>query len=337
MTSPIIFCHYGNSEYLPYVMQLASEKNPEKDIILLGDDSNKWLGEKFRIKHFLFADYNGGVEIELFDRVYRVVKGSRHRNMRDKVDWVNFVFKRWFYVYNFITSENIGPFWHFDSDNLILDDLSDHESKFSGSDCTEQCEGACINGFISNRSVVYRYLKHINKLFQDDAYLAKMQSDFDLFDSEYAFTEMAAYVDFKKADNPKTMRLNSFKNDESFDDCLCHEHDMLMEYYPPLGRKIKRVFFKKGCAYAIHQKSGAVVRLVSLNMSWLSLEFYKVVLENVSDQYKPWDMPPEGATLAQICQSRYNKRFLFHKYTELMKKIKKMKKWLKKKRKSIFR
>jgi hypothetical protein len=333
--SPIIFCHFGSSEYLPFVFQMAAEKNPEKDIFLLGDASNKYLADKYNIKHRFFSDYSKGVEIELFDSVYKLVKGNRHRHIRNGVDWVNFVFKRWFYVYNFIKEEEIKSFWHFDSDNLILDSLARHEIKFSKFDCTEQCEGACMNGFIANNAVVLGYINQINRLFQDDIYLKKMQEDFDSNDPSFAFTEMAAYGQFKKCCHPATVALSSIIAGESFDDCLCHEHNMTMEYYPPLGRKIKKINFESGSAYASLGGGGQRVRMVTLNMSWLPLDFYKAVVEHTSNECRIPEALDCNATLVGICISRYNKNYFYNKYMEYIKKIKKIKKILKRKRKKF--
>ena len=95
MRTPIIFCHFGNSNYLPYVLEVARLFNPEKEIFFLGDQTNKWLEKKIRIRHLFFAKYDYGKEIETFNRVYRLVQGKKHRHIRHGKDWVYFVFKRW--------------------------------------------------------------------------------------------------------------------------------------------------------------------------------------------------------------------------------------------------
>ena len=208
MSAPIIFCHYSNSKYLPYVLEAARLTNPDKNIVLLGDSDNQWLENAKNIQHYYFRDYQYGAEIETFDQVYRLIQGKKHAHMKVGKDWVNFVFKRWFYIYNFVVSQGIGSFWHFDSDTMILDSLSGHESKFMPYDCTEQCNGICMNGFISNPSIVLRYIKKINELFQKEEYLKKQQKIFDELSPEYAFTEMEAYKTFKEEENVNSVRLN---------------------------------------------------------------------------------------------------------------------------------
>ena len=146
MSAPVVLCHYGNSRYLPYVLKALAHTNPGKEVILLGDDSNKWLNRLERVEHLPFEAFEYGEELTAFNDVYQLVKGERSRHIKHGRDWVNFVFKRWYYVYNFLRSRSVVDFWHFDSDNMILDSLSRHEDKFKRYDFTEQCNGSCTPG-----------------------------------------------------------------------------------------------------------------------------------------------------------------------------------------------
>ena len=159
-------------------MEAARLTNPDKDIFLLGDRDNKWLGTAKNTKHYFFDDYQQGSEIETFNQFYRPVQGKKHKSVKGGKDWLKFVFKRWFYVNNFLISKEINDFWHFDSDNMILDALEFHKAKFRAYDCTEQCNGMCINGYISRRSVVLKYVNKINDLFQDDEFLKEQQKEY---------------------------------------------------------------------------------------------------------------------------------------------------------------
>ena len=150
MPTPIIFCHYGNTEYLKYSLKCAKFNNPGCEIFLLGDQYNKIAAEKCGITHVFFNDLNYGNEIRLFDAIYKLIQGRLHEHMRGGRDWVKFVFKRWFFTYNFISRRNTEAFWHFDSDNMILDDLERHKEKFRRYDCTEQCGGMCMNGYVTS-------------------------------------------------------------------------------------------------------------------------------------------------------------------------------------------
>jgi hypothetical protein len=280
MKIPIIFCHYGCSEYLQYTLKCAKLNNPDKQIVLLGDGVNKTIAEKCGVRHIFFDDLNCSDEIELFDTVYKLVQGKQHEHMHGARDWVNFVFKRWFFIFNFVVRNNIQGFWHFDSDNMLLNELSAHEGKFSGYLCTEQCNGMCMNGYISGPAVIKSYLDKINDLFQREELICEQQKEFDDFHPEYAFTEMRAYKIFKEEERIRSIRLNTVIGGSTFDDCICQEHDMLMED-SRFGRKIKKVILNKnGRFFCQQQESNALIEMNSLNLSWVPVYLFDIVLNH---------------------------------------------------------
>ena len=192
ITSPIIFIHYGNTPYLEYTLRLARYHNPNKRVILLGDESNAWL-KKIDIEHYLFADFARSTEVDKFNQVYKFIAGEKKR----KPEWTKFVFLRWFYIYNFIREYGIKQFWTFDSDTLILADLSTWEGVFIKFDCTTQCRGSCLNGFVASQEVVKKYVEKINELFERVDYLNEQKEEMKR-DPNWAFTEMRAFDTYKK-------------------------------------------------------------------------------------------------------------------------------------------
>ena len=130
--TPILFCHYGNSTYLKYTLKAAKLFNPSKRIILLGDSTNRDVAVRSGVEHFFFSNYDNSEEIMTFDKVYKHVAGTKHTNKA----WTKFAFKRWFFVHCFLRKEGIHRFWYFDSDDVILRDLSRQEGKFEGYDCS---------------------------------------------------------------------------------------------------------------------------------------------------------------------------------------------------------
>ena len=69
MNSPIIFCHYGNSDYLKFSLKSARFFNPNADIILLGDSSNKTLAIDENIRHEFLDNYDNHSIICDFEKV----------------------------------------------------------------------------------------------------------------------------------------------------------------------------------------------------------------------------------------------------------------------------
>ncbi|MDJ0745516.1 MAG: hypothetical protein QNJ32_19430 [Xenococcaceae cyanobacterium MO_167.B27] len=296
MSAPIIFCHYGNSEYLPYVFEAAKITNPDKDIFLLGDEENQWIGKAYGINHYFFRDFQYGKEIELFDQNYKLIQGKNHAWKKGGRDWVNFVFKRWFYIYNFLVEQKIDNFWHFDSDTMILNSLTYYEPNFRTYDCTEQCNGMCMNGFVSNSSIVLGYIRKINELFSNEKYLEKQQKEFDEVNPTYAFTEMRAYDIFKQEERIDSIRLNTIIDDSTFDDCICQEHNMEMEKLPlgqkiNKGRKIKKVYLSPDRTFYCYEKTvNRLLRINSINLSWAPIYIFKIILLHLKKQTDTTDI-----------------------------------------------
>ena len=279
MSAPLLFCHYGNSRYLPYVLEMARFSNPEKRIVLLGDEKNAWLADKIEIEHRCFKEFDYGEELERFHRHYRPVQGPKHGHMKGGQDWLKFVFARWFFVLNFVRSSSIDEFWHFDSDNMILIPLSDHEDELRQYDCTEQCNGICINGFVSSVPLIERYVRKINAFYQDESFLQKKQKEFDEFEPGKCFNEMTAYGLFKQEESVNSVRLNAVRNGSTFDDCICQNHHIQMERLFN-GKLIKRIHSSPtGKFFCQSDQDGQFLRLNSINCSWVPVKLFEVILQ----------------------------------------------------------
>jgi hypothetical protein len=265
MNAPIIFCHYGGSNYLYYTLFSAKLSNPKKNVILLGDSLNKYIAVKLGIFHIDFTQYETEENVLNFDNDFKFIAGESH----GRKDWTKFVFKRWFYVNEYLKKNNIDSFWHFDSDNLIISDLSKKEEYFMNYDNTEQCGGICINGFISSRLIISMYTNHILNLFNDQKYLAN-QTEKCFSNPNFAFTEMAAYNDYKKHYNLKTVRLNTILSGATFDDCLAFKDNMLQSEGFYNGYKIKEVYHN--CNYELFFRQSTdnhFYKVNSINLSWM--------------------------------------------------------------------
>ena len=284
--TPIIFIHYGDTPYLQYTLKSAKYFNPNKEVILLGDKKNIKY-KKIGIKHFFFKDYDEGKEIDIFKEVCKFIAGEKQTNK----EWVNFSFKKWFYLYNFIKKYNIERFWMFDSDTLIISDLSNQENKYSKYDCTEQCNGWCMKGLFNNKKIIKNYIDKINELFQREDYLEEQRKEFET-NSDYAFTEMRAYYIYKKESIISAIRLNKKINNETFDECICQAHGMKTEYVNSIKRTIKKLYFKNSNIYEKVEKTGQLVKLNSINMSWVTTSFIeKVYYYRKHGKFPPFYIP----------------------------------------------
>jgi hypothetical protein len=107
---PCIFVHYGYSDYLDSVFAITRRYNPNNRMILLGDDSNKEVAEKYNIEFYHFSLYNQSIPYYHF---------STNPEIYEK-----FCFERWFIIKNFCLEANISEILYSDSDNAFFVDFN---------------------------------------------------------------------------------------------------------------------------------------------------------------------------------------------------------------------
>lgn len=277
MTSaPLILIHYGDAPYLSCVLRTARLTNPEKRIVLLGDEANRKHAQG--VADFVpFEDLAFGPDLELFERVFQPIQGSRHRfNKLNGTDfWLRFVFRRWFLMANFLERDGIDAFWTFDSDTLVLAPLASREARLAAYDCTEQCRGECLNGFVSSSRVARDFVRMINVLFRDEAYLQTQRERLEVH-LGLAFNEMDAYREFRARAGIRSIRLSEPHEGEVFDDALAFAEDYEENPTKLVGRTtVKRLWTGPRGGVFARLKTGEGVRLLSANMSWMPLYLYR--------------------------------------------------------------
>ncbi len=284
---PIIFIHYGNSDYLKYTLTFAKYYNPDKEIILLGDKKNKHF-EKIGIRHYMIEDFSSSPQIKEFHRVFKVV-GRDDFEMRGKdngksaddkgIFWLKFVFLKMFIMYNFVKQHDIQSFWTFDTDNLVVGSLQELESELSAYDNTELNEGMSMHGLISNIEVLGKYINGINELFLDESYLQTQRNELLKLPRHYSYTEMRAYVECKKRYGFKTYYLSQSNNAYVFDNKFMKSDGMQVRKYDhAVLSQIKNIFIDdEGRFFFQSSTDNHLVRVYSIDCSWLALCVYYIL------------------------------------------------------------
>jgi hypothetical protein len=275
MSAPIILIHYGNSSYLPYVVKLAKRSNPDKEIIFLGDEHNAYLAS-LGVAHHPLAALRHTPELERFDALYPRIVNAKYPKSR----WAQFVLQRWFMINTFIQRHDIEAFWTFDSDNYILTDLQSHETDLSQYDCTSQCSGRCMNGFVSSNAVVRRYVDKINALLSDDAYVDSWQSNYER-DPSLFYNEMEAFAVFVAQEGIRNFHLARLRDGAMFDDSITYENGMRMHDGAIKGRRVKRLYVKDGNIYCKQLATDSFVRMNNLNLSWMPKYIFPLLYEQI--------------------------------------------------------
>jgi hypothetical protein len=273
---PIIFMHYGDAPHLEFTFRAALSFNQQKDVILLGDEHNKKY-EQLGVKHFYFKDLNTSDEIKRFHQVFKIV---RHRDFGMDTRWIKFVTERFFYLNEFVSKNKISGFWTFDTDNLILTDLSLQEQKFQTYDYTTQNHGMSMQGFIHNGAALAAYVKAINTLFTDVRYVEKKQIKFSR--EVGALTEMDLYLSFSEKTNFRSIPLNSIIDQETFDDHITIPNDMEMHTSSAQGyRPVKKIYASEnGDIFYRHLPTQSFVKVNTIDMSWTPLYLFQTIFKH---------------------------------------------------------
>lgn len=300
--TPIIFCHYGFSKYLPYVFDCAKISNPNKKIILLGDESNKEVSLRCGVEHFNLKDFDFGEELKTFDSTYRLITSQSFDSYKHGEDWNKFVFRKWFILLNFLEKNDIEKFWHFDSDNMIFQDLEKIEHRYADIDFTEQSDGNCIKGFFGNRQIIHKYNQKINEVFSRKDFLIETEKVMKDYKDPCSFNEMSVYAIFKAEEKFQTTRLATIIEDSFFDDLLCRNQGMKMEKLP-LGEDSKVVHMNQdGRFFCIEESSNKPIEAYLLNLSWMPIYLFDAILKHFRKNHnKPLcDFDPKSKKFSQI-------------------------------------
>ena len=190
-----------------------------------------------------------------------------------------YVFERWFYIYELSQELKLESFWHFDSDTMILQNLSGFIEIFSDYDSTEQCNGNCLNGFIKTK-ILKQYLQVINQLFSDDNFLKTQQDEFDTLNPEYAFTEMRAWLKTKEKLSFNTCHIGKVLNGITWDDCIVLGQDIGYDMTQlKSGQIMKNMYWDSGF-YCYNNHLQKSVQFVCINLSHSPIFVFDWVLSH---------------------------------------------------------
>lgn len=268
--SPLIFIHYGLCGYLARALRSALRSNSDKAVVFIGDNHNKILA-KAGVHFFEYSKFDSP-SIAEFTRVFKPLEGARHqfKKLGGTTRWLEFVFRRWFVISEFLRREKIERFWTFDSDTMILAPLAPREQRFSNYEATSQCRDCCLNGFIGSPRLVKHYTACMLDLFRDEHYLAIQRERLER-QTGLAFNEMDAFCEFRRRENVQTFHAAQPLQGEFFDDALAHDANFEASQFKVAGRiQVKRLWSSPDNAlYAKHLQTGQFVRMVTCNLSWL--------------------------------------------------------------------
>ncbi|MDF2633463.1 MAG: hypothetical protein K0R78_337 [Pelosinus sp.] len=115
MTYPVIFIHYGDCFYLEDTLQQAKKNNQNKDVILIGDDSNN----KYDFIQHINMDND-----ELLDNFMKVY---RHMNS-NPYQYEVICLARWFILRSFMMKYGVDHCYYQDSDVMLYKNINQEKN-----------------------------------------------------------------------------------------------------------------------------------------------------------------------------------------------------------------
>lgn len=270
MDTPILFCHYGISDYLKYTLKSARYFNPNKEIVLLGDSQNRSLAISENVRHVYLNDYESSELLYNFEKVYLHTAGDSH----GREFWLKFNFKRYYYIHEFLKRELKNSCWYFDSDVLILSDLKKQELKFQNIDFAVHSN---INGYIKSRETLSLYLEHNISIFTDNDFLLNQRKKIYLHPN-LALTEMATFKTFIQNEKIQYSILKKNINYETFDESILNSDGMELIEIPLNEIKYKKLYADlSGNIFCRETVSLFFVKMITLNMSGAPTSLYRKI------------------------------------------------------------
>jgi hypothetical protein len=297
MSTPLIFIHRGNSDYLFYTLTSARLFNPHREIVLLGDASNSYLS-RIGITHIPFEQYATDPLLKKFDEVFQCIATPDWNG----IEWLQFVFRRWFYVHAFLADRGIDPFWTFDSDTVILRDLTEVEEQYRDYECTTQCRDSCLNGWVGSRNLVRRYVEKTIAIFERTEFLEEERKRLEKMSKNH-FNEMKTFGIFRQEENVQTIRSAAILEGYAFDECVCIADGMEVNEY---GTKNLYLNPSSGKVLEKEVSSNQFVIMNGINMSWVESLFISQLVHFALQYFNPTGFPSGDVVLMQIPKKEHS-------------------------------
>ncbi|MFW9899682.1 MAG: hypothetical protein ACFFDY_00160 [Candidatus Thorarchaeota archaeon] len=289
MKAPIIFMHFEHSWYLEHTLKCAKVFNPDTNIFLFGDDSNKDIAIQSGAIFDYYEDYNG--------------KGSNFKDLKDNYahigsapKWAypkhHFNIMRWPRLREIMAKKRIKSCWYFDSDTIICRDLS--EIRLSNLYYIINGISGCVTYVNSIRklemlcSMIYELRKNDDfknyhkNIIEEKRKVGKLYNLADMsYIREFVNTYFPLTCDLAYPIQ-ETNKLSIF--DWNINSSIAdHIQDYSYRFEMENGKK-KILFFDKLPYFLysdIYNKRIHPIRANTLNMSWSDPVFFNKVLSNL--------------------------------------------------------
>jgi hypothetical protein len=229
---PVIFVHFGNTPYLTYTLSIAKLTNPDREMVLIGDDENKETALNCGWKHAKISQTNNNL-FNIFQKKYKLIATEHHPDRHRTEDLNKFCFERYFHALYFAQENRIEKFWMFDSDDIIVENLNCFECKLFEEDIqfTRMAYNTTPRGLMNTQSLE-NFCISINDNFSNEEFISAYQKilyenpEKAKFSNIQSGNYIAAFSDMNSGDlffsHQKEVHLADSIPGWHFDDCILH-------------------------------------------------------------------------------------------------------------------
>ena len=246
---PIVFMHYGNSNYLPFTIGQAKLASLTSPIVLIGDQTNNVLPF---ITHVDMNRYSRqAVE---FQKVYRHLSPNGF-------PYELFCFLRWFLLRDFMLEHGLKHIIHLDSDVLLYTDVNNERQNWKDFDLS-LVNGVCAGNMFVNGT---RGLEDLCQVIWDMYAGPGAQDKLDAIYAQRrqfngAVSDMVALKSLYDSNRDRIAEMSGIQPDNTYWDANMH----MDEGFDMCG-PLKRVRFINNHPYCHHIDSDRDIRFKGLH------------------------------------------------------------------------
>lgn len=250
---PIVFIHYGKSDYLKYSLGQAKKANPKSTTYLIGDSL---IDIYDLIEHRFISDYSQGAQY--FRNIYRHFNETNY-------EYELFNFQRWFILKEFMVGNDLNNALYLDSDVMLYADIGIEQEKFNQYSFTlsrGHCGCVC---FINNVEALGKFCQ-----FLIDIYSKKDRYHYDKMLSHYVVRkmnqlpggacDMTALELFSKQEFGNIGEVSHIIDGSTYDINI-NISDPGFE----MDEGIKKIIWRENVPYGIHLRTGKEIKYNSLH------------------------------------------------------------------------
>ena len=269
-TCPVVFYHKGACDGLGEVLQQAGRTCGFKNVVLLGDESNRGL-----VSNWYDIDSLDSDDLKDFREVYKTVGDTSDEAM------LQMCFERHFHLYNFLSAHNIERCFLLDSDVLVYDDLSSLPMDDTDFACTGTESADFLKERISPHCTYWTtkrlrkfldfvlHIYHSNVQWLTDVCLKQEEAGGRAFISDAMLVAAWLKLTARYDRNFRYVNLCEVRDGAAWDFSLATADNLTPDEYVFLpGQHRKTILFRKdGKPYFTRSEDGSKIRAVCIHCS----------------------------------------------------------------------